>query len=169
MRRRMPVPALGLVVVAMASVACQGPTMRSDQSVQITGPREGAMVGLPFRLDWTSRLRGIVPVGSRLPAGDYYAVFIDTRPLSPGQDLMALVDPQCAKVGHGCANVAYFVQENVYLTSHTSLVIQSVPPLTQHRRSSQTHTAVIVLMDSHNRRVGETFWRRTFRVMVPDQ
>jgi len=150
-----------LVVVLLAG--CDAALTR-DERLQIESPREGATVSLPLALEWSSTGVRTTDPGKPEPGGFYFAVFVDRAPLGPGEALVELVERECAVAGNGCATRSYFEQRGVFITDQLRLRIANVPVKTEHRKDAYLHTATIVLMDSHHRRVGEGAWTRTFRV-----
>ncbi|HEX2038215.1 MAG TPA: hypothetical protein VHF47_00620 [Acidimicrobiales bacterium] len=163
MRRRAGVPAVALAVVLLFGGCGLGGGMafREDTRLSILEPADRATVPLPVTLRWTTE---DIDLGS--PGGPQrFAVFVDRAPLRPGQHLRALGDDDCERVP-GCPDEAYLRERYVYLTTESSLVLESVPDQRSSNRTGaeDRHEAVIVLLDAEGRRMGEAAWSAEFSV-----
>jgi hypothetical protein len=156
---------LGLALLLLTP-GCSDAVFHDDSRVAFRTPVAESTVRLPLVLRWQSHGIRLADPGVAKPGTYYFAVFLDRRPLAPGESLLSLVDDECVDAGHGCADRAYFERRNVFLTAGTSLSLSNVAPLSthKHRADGALHTATIVLMDGEHRRHGETAWQRSFRV-----
>lgn len=150
-RRR---PLLCVAVLALAAAlltSCSGLQFAQDASVKIVDPPSLATVATPVALRWTGRA----------PSGSSYAVFVDSLPVHPGQNLRSLAGKTCANAP-GCADRAYLERHFVFLTEQDHVELDALPILGTPKSDPDMHTVTIVLVDSSWRRVGESAWSVTF-------
>lgn len=134
-----------------------------DTRVKILSPKSGSPVSAPVTVRLEVDGLKLAPPGS--PEGHYLAVFVDRAPLRPGESILALVDDACLERGNGCANLQYFAQKNIYLTSATTFALATVPQKNgAHDQSRVDHQLTVVLMDNNHHRVGESVFMTRFRV-----
>lgn len=149
----------GILLASLLSLAgCGGLEFRADTQVRITEPTSLAAVTTPLRLRWT----GVLPSDG----GTRYAVFVDSLPVHPGQNLRSLAGPTCANAP-GCVDLAWLNRHFVFLTSGTSLDLDTLPILGPPKGEPDAHTATIVLVDRAWQRVGESAWTVTFMLRIP--
>ncbi len=146
----------GLLVAAALLAGCSvnNINFQQDERVEIVQPRDREDVRLPLTIEWIFE-------DSRLAAqsgedGVLFGVFVDRSPMAPGQDVTSLADEECRRVA-GCPDSEWLRQRNVYLTSGTSLPVETITqPVGGPRRDRELHKVVIVLLDQQQRRVGES-------------
>jgi hypothetical protein len=112
-----------------------------------------ATVSTPVHLRWITE----VPAGT--PAT--YAVFVDTLPVHPGQNLRSIAGATCASVAT-CVDIAWLNRHSVYLTSQPSLDLDTLPILGTAKGEQDVHRITIVLVNASWRRLGEAAWSVTF-------
>ena len=111
---------------------------------------------LPVTVEWrVSHLPGDVT---------QFAVFVDRGPMSPGDDVRALVDDECRR-RKGCPDATYLRTRGIYVTSDRQISLPALPTL--GGLSAETplpaHRVVVVALDEHGRRVGEFSATAQFR------
>ena len=149
----------GIVLAAVLSLAgCGGLEFRHDAHVQITEPASLARVTTPVHLRWTGTLRS----GGRT----FYAVFVDSLPVHPGQNLRSLAGPTCAGV-RGCVDLAWLNRHFVFLTDRSQLDLETLPILGTPKGDPDAHTATVVLVNRDWQRLGESAWSVTFMLGSP--
>lgn len=161
---------LGVLPAVLGTVALSGCStavaFRTDDRVRFTSPQDRATVTLPVTLTWTVRNFTVLPPGSAPPTRNagYFAVFVDQAPVPPGQQLryLARQDKRCRPTD-GCPDPAYLQSRGVYTTSSTSLTLAQLPPQTD-RNTRERHSAILVLLDSTGRRIGESAFEVDFDV-----
>lgn len=130
----------------------------ADSRVTIVSPAEEAVVSTPLSLRWTT--------AGPLASGTRYAVFVDVRPMRPGQTLAALVpqgDP-CRKIP-GCPDAAWLSARGIFVTAGDRVDIPALPTLggVVGAGSPVTHWAEVVPIDRTGRRIGERGYTVDFR------
>jgi hypothetical protein len=151
-------------VAATAACGVSGLEFVTDNRLHVTAPADRALVHLPVTLRWTmSDFTAALP-GTAPPSKDagYFAVFVDRHPVRPGQTLAEVITnrSQCAPQ---CAAKSYLATQGVYTTVSPILTLRQVDPIDDHQ-AVQLHEAVIVLMDTTGRRIGESAWYVDFRL-----
>jgi hypothetical protein len=135
------------------------PLWRTDQHVTIVAPHQLALASPPVTLSWRTHA---LP-----PASREFAVFIDRRPVKPGESLRAIAngDQSCLR-NAGCPDPAYLRARNVFLTAGTRISIPYFAQLSGISGADQpsVHEATVVLIDAGGRRVGEYAYTVQFRV-----
>jgi len=142
-----------LVLVGALATACGGLQLSRDTRVAIQAPASMSTVSTPVHLRWTD--------DGATTAGRMFAVFVDSLPVHPGQNLRSLAGPTCAAVA-GCVDRAWLERHFVFLTQRPSLDIGALPILGTPRGDPDVHTATIVLVDPGWQRVGESAWSVSF-------
>jgi hypothetical protein len=139
---------------------------RKDYRLHFTAPRNRAFVTLPLTLKWSIDRFQVAPAGSGPPRRDvgYFAVFVDASPIKPGATMreVAQGDGSCL-AQPSCPDAQYLHDRQVYTTTDSSLVLQTVQPPAVHERT-ELHEVVIILMDTRGRRIGEAAWYLQFRM-----
>lgn len=144
----------GIALVLSPSCAVNGLSFVADTRVAIVQPVENAEVSLPFTVEWTAE-----------DIDDTYAVFFDRSPMRPNQSLLSLVpegDP--CRAERDCPTADWLAGRNIYVTSDTSIEIETLPDLRNNNRSKDRHEVAIVLLNADGRRVGELAVTREFIV-----
>ena len=162
-------PALLLGTAMLLTAGCDDLAFRTDERLAITSPDNQTTVTLPVTVSWTVRDFAVVAEGAASPtkSAGYFAVFVDQAPMPPGEPLswLARGDNEC-KASDGCPDARYLQSLGVYTTTGTSVVIER---LTGHSGTSkERHQAVVVLLDSAGRRIGESAFRVVFDVKKVD-
>jgi hypothetical protein len=141
----------------------------ADHRLHFVTPASRALVIAPITLSWTITDFAVVGPGEGTPTSraGYFAIFVDRAPIKPGQTVAAVAsgDRSCKRTP-GCPDAQYLADRRVYTTSQLSLTLDQVTPF-HSRQRTQTHQAIIVLLDSSGRRIGESAWYRDFRVKKP--
>jgi hypothetical protein len=167
---------LDRALVAAAAVLLGGSTaactlqvsnlnFRVDKRLHFTAPRDRELVTEPVTVSWRMRDFTIEAPHSAPPSrrAGYFAIFVDRSPIRPGQTLDAVAhgDRACELDPH-CPNPSYLAARQVYTTTHTSFTLHRVAVLTGTADNTQLHDVTVVLLDTSGRRIGESFWTRTF-------
>jgi hypothetical protein len=169
--------AAGLLAAPLMLAACARPdhlSFTADRRIHITAPAANSAVSVPFTVRWSVRdFQRITPkLGtdtSRRPVSThagYFAVFVDSNPMGPGQSFDALLhdDPECAS-SPTCPDLNYLNQRlGVLVTSGTSVTIDSVSGTGVGGAGSNTHGVTVVMVDSRGRRIGDSSWYVSFTV-----
>jgi len=150
-----------LAVCALGGLAACGTSgleFAGDERVKVVSPSDRGKVELPMQIRWRA------PGLNRNDDGPYFAVFVDRAPVQPGQSLRAVADDACNRTP-GCPDASYLKDRNVYVTKDTSVTLEAVPKKTGQRvGAADNHDAVIVLIDSKGRRIGESAYPVEFTV-----
>lgn len=142
-------------VAASVTAGCGGGLQfAKDSRVRIVEPHQLATVTTPVHLRWVATARAS------------YAVFVDSLPVHPGQNLRALAGPRCAGVV-SCVDEAWLNRHYVFLASRPDLELDALPILATAKGERDMHTATIVLVDSTWKRLGESAWTVTFGLRTP--
>jgi hypothetical protein len=137
-------------------------SFRVDNRIKITAPAQDSTLSFPFTLRWTVKDFDVVQPGTTPKADSgYFAVFVDTTPMRPGQTLedLAKKDATC-HADQGCPSVTYYNGRGIYTTSDTSATIAKLP----EGSDGKSHRATIVLLDGAGHRIGESAFRINFQV-----
>jgi hypothetical protein len=143
-------------LLAVSGCAFSGIDLVRDTRLSLLGPKDGATVSLPFRIDWKVD-KDIAP-GHQVS----YAVFVDRTPVKSGQTLRSAVsstDTGC-RSDPACPDVAYLARHDVYVVSQPHATIPRVPGADEKRKAHRV--IVIILVDG--KRDGEGAFSRTFYV-----
>jgi hypothetical protein len=157
--------ALLACLLLLGTTGCGDLAFRVDDRVSFSAPQDQSTVKLPVTIDWDIRDFDVVAPGSAAPTRDagYFAVFVDQAPMPPGKTLSWLArDDETCKPSEGCPDEGYLRSAGVFTTTKTELVIEQ---LTRHSGTSkERHQAVVVLLDTQGRRIGESAFRVVFNV-----
>lgn len=164
-RRRAMVGHSALVVALLAAAAALSGCRTSGlvfgtSQLRIAAPRASSTVTLPLRLSWSA--------GGLYRPGDQFAVFLDTRTIRPGQDVMSLVPETCRRLPL-CPRADYLEEKQAWVTTSPSLVLDQIPVLSLTGASSgkEYHTVTVVILDKAGRRIGEQFASADFVYVRP--
>ncbi|HVF20490.1 MAG TPA: hypothetical protein VNA14_09635 [Mycobacteriales bacterium] len=168
MRSSRSAPVLVAVTLATAT-ACgfgtDGLAFTNDDRVTITQPADRERLRLPVTIDWTVEDFGITQPG--LGRGDdqgYFAVFVDRSPVPAGKTLAHVArDDRSCRRDDGCPDADYLADRNVYTTTRTRLVIDTLAKTARDGRR-EFHDVTVVLLDSDGRRIGESAWHVRFEL-----
>jgi hypothetical protein len=124
--------------------------------IQDIQPPRFATVKVPFTLSWNAE---------PLADGQRYLVLVDQDPMAPGASIDDLVDDTC-KATKGCPNKAYLDAHYMFETTTNRIKITSVPSAGSYDADDLTnlHHFSIVVLDAHDRRVGEQIWTTDLKV-----
>ena len=160
-KRRAGTVLLALAALGMATTGCavRGVAFVTDDRVDIVEPKDRAKVRLPVTLRWTVRDFDLTGAD-----GGAFAVFIDRSPPAPGKTVQWLFrgDESCAATA-GCPDPGYLADRNIFVTTETSLVLERISRIGVDP-DRELHEAIIVLLDSTGRRIGESGFAVEFRV-----
>jgi hypothetical protein len=144
------------VFSTLAACGTGGLAFSGDERVKITAPSDRAKVQLPVEIKWKT------PGLKRTDDGPYFAVFVDRAPVQPGQSLRAVADDTCNRTP-GCPDASYLKDRYVFVTKDTSVTLDAVPKKSGQRVGAEdSHDAVVVLVDSKGRRIGEAAYTVQF-------
>lgn len=124
----------------LTSCRVSGLAFARDETVRIGAPATGAVVTLPVTVRWTGA------------AGQRFAVLVDRAAMAPGASLKGFCVDELCKHTDGMPDAAYLARLNVFLTTSTSFVVESV---TDTGRGG-VHQVTVVILDAAGRRRGET-------------
>jgi hypothetical protein len=171
---------LALLLVGLLPACGTGDLqLRADTRVRFVAPAQDSTVHLPMTVRWSVRDFTVLPASAsaspaaapRRDAG-LFAVFVDRAPIRPGQSVSSLADGDkpCLRTP-GCPNEAYLNSRHVYTTRTPELTIEGLADTRPvHRPSAKDrHEVIVVLLDSLQRRIGESFYRLDFVVDRTDQ
>jgi hypothetical protein len=145
-------------LVGVAACGTGGLEFAGDERLKIVTPSDRGKVNLPVNIRWRT------PGLNRTDDGPYFAVFVDRAPVQPGQSLRAVADDACNRTP-GCPDASYLKDRNVYVTKDTSVTLDAVPKKSGQRvGAADSHDAVVVLVDSKGRRIGESAYPVEFTV-----
>ena len=167
-RRQQLARAVALAGLSAALAGCvpQGLAFRVDERLTFQSPQDRATVRLPVTLDWDIRDFEITPPGSGEPRPDagYFAVFIDSSPMPPGETLrwIARKDNSC-RPADGCPDEQYLAARGIYTTTETALTLDQLP-LGDDEDRRERHRATIVLLDASGTRIGESAFEIAFDI-----
>lgn len=155
------------VVAALALSGCRTERLafRADVPVTIASPTDRERVTLPVVVDLTTTAQ-LVQRQGRHPDLPLFAVFVDQEPMPVGRtlDWVARDDDSCREAP-GCPDISYLNARAVFVTSSTSIRVDTV--LTSPRGRELTgglHRMTVVLLDVQGRREVEPVASRVFFV-----
>ena len=172
MPHRRPATALLLVALCAALSGCvpEGLAFRTDTRLTIVSPEDRTEVSLPVTIDWDIRDFEIVEPGADVAGSDegragYFAVFVDSTPMPPGESLrwVARDDTSCREAD-GCPDEEYLAARGIYTTSETELVLEQLPRTGREQDRRERHRATIVLLDASGTRIGESAFEVAFDI-----
>ncbi|MFT5221989.1 MAG: hypothetical protein ACI867_000286 [Glaciecola sp.] len=146
-----------LVVPLSACGDLSAMNFRNDHRLTFTAPQNRASVTFPMDVTWTMDDLG-------LGGGETFGIFVDRTPMRPGESVESIADGdrQCA-LDAACPDEDYLARRGVHVRASSSFVVDGLPQITSIK-PDDLHTIVIVILDAQGRRVGESGWRREFRV-----
>lgn len=159
----------GLLALLALVTACDTSNyaFKIDESIKLVQPRAREEVSLPVTLRWTDAKR---PLGGKVaprdPVAEYYAVFVDRAPMSPGKTLASLIKgPPPCRPSKGCPTSAQLSDLSVFLTAAPALSLEFLTDLRSTSRGNQKdpHEVTIVRMRG-DKRVGEAAFLQNFFV-----
>ncbi|MCW2543817.1 MAG: hypothetical protein JWM40_1369 [Frankiales bacterium] len=163
-RRRTAVRLL-LLISLLAGSGCQISNLqfRNDNRLEFSAPKERALVKAPVTVSW--RMSDFVTSGldgSSNEGNGAFAVFVDKAPMPVGKDLkwLARKDVGCKRDAR-CPDAAYLKDRGIYLTTSTSITIETLPSVGDGVGDEQ-HYVNVVLVDGTGHRIGESAWYRPF-------
>ena len=159
--------ALGLT---LSGCAPEGLAFRVDERLRFVTPEDRATVSLPLTIDWDIRdFEVISPGGEPTKDAGYFAAFVDTTPMPPGESLrwVGRKDNACENTPQECLTAEYLSIRGVYPTSETKLVLKQLP-LTGAEERRERHRVTIVLLDASGSRIGESAFELAFDIERKD-
>jgi hypothetical protein len=149
-----PYLALLVSLVILSGCRTSGLLFFKSSDLRITNPRSSSTVSLPFTISW---------VAHSAKPGDRFAVFLDRGTISPGENLSSLVPDSCKKVAN-CSLESYLQQQDVWVTSGSSLILTTLPTksLTGASSGREDHSVTVVVVNRAGVRVGEDFGQVDF-------
>jgi hypothetical protein len=158
--------AFALLAATTGCVNVSSYAFRKDHRLHFLAPRNRAFVTLPLTLRWSMsdfHVAGPRSAPRRRDTG-YFAIFVDSSPIKPGATMREVAQGDGACLSQPtCPDAQYLHDRQIYTTTATSLVLQTVQPPAVHRKT-ELHEVVIVLMDTSGRRIGEAAWYLQFRM-----
>lgn len=156
-------PRLAPLVVALVLLpgCADQPLFTVNKQVEFTAPAELSTVTLPLRVTWR---------GENLPPdAQRYALFVDRRPIAPGESLSELTDDTCQQTP-GCPDATYLENLGIFLTTDPEVELASLPVLggLVARTRPVLHRVTVVLISAAGARVGEYAYDLQFRLSEPD-
>ena len=151
--------ALALALVAVTGTASCGVgdiALTQDRRLHFAEPQEREQVRLPVHLRW--HFDGTPPAR--------YAVMVDQNPPPPGRTLAwyARRDTRCV-AAQGCPDADYLSDLGVSSTTRPDLVLDAITKDRVRHGGSEQHLVTVILLDTRGRRIGESAWTRTFRLL----
>ena len=169
-RRALPSVILALSAVLLLAgcgiTHMQNLSFRVDKRLHFTAPKARSKAHQPLTVSWTMRDFRVAALGSEPPSRDagYFAVFVDSAPVKPGQTLRAVAagDPSCER-NPKCPDNGYLAAHGVFVTTVTSLHLPLIPNVAGTAKVQQ-HAITVVLMNTAGHRIGESAWELDFRL-----
>lgn len=121
-----------------------------SSAFRILTPASFSSVNLPLTVSWTE--------GAPYRPGDKFALFLDRGSIGIGNSILHLIPESCRKVP-SCSEDQYLQQQDVYVTTATSISLVNLPStsLTGHSSGKEDHEIVVVVLDSSGKRIGEQY------------
>lgn len=139
---------LGALVALVLLAGCAGSGGRvADRRVSDLEPAPGSTVTPPVVLRWSSRIEP--------DAGLYFAVFLDTSMVPPGQSVLPFADGACESIT-SCIDRGAIAGPDVFVT-----VLPSVDP---GDLLPGPHRFFVTLVDDAGVRQGDVAWNASFTV-----
>jgi hypothetical protein len=165
---RRPSPWRGAALLCLVAVTTAGCNvsqlqLRNDHRLSFESPKARAKVVAPVTISWTMRdFRTAGLDGTHSTSSGAFAVFVDRAPMPVGKDLRWLSrnDLSC-KRDPRCPDKQYLADEQVFVTTDTSLTLDVLPRAADGVGDEQ-HYVNIVLLDGRGHRIGESAWYRPF-------
>lgn len=152
-------PALALALSGCAGMGDVRFTV--DRRITITEPGNLDEVTMPTTVRWRVNDPSVVGEGTR------FAVLIDAETIPKPRGSLRDIDPAACQGSEDpeCPGTEVLASVyHVYLTTDTSVTVPSVPNAGGVIAGANTHTVQIILIDSGGRRVGDAYWRASFKV-----
>ena len=136
-------------------------TFSSDRRVDITQPSAEAKATLPVRVRWEAK-------DFALSGGNHFGVFVDRVPIGPKRSVRLRICTEGEKLPPQIGAFRKICKDDrktVFITSRPTITLTcfearfNVP-----KRTRNTHTVSVVLLDGNDRRVGEAFDSVKFEV-----
>jgi hypothetical protein len=127
-------------------------TFSSDRRLDITDPSAEAKATLPVQVRWEAK-------DFALTDGQHFGVFVDRVPIGPKRSVRLRIctegeklPPQIGAFRKVCKDD----RKTVFFTSKPSITLACFEPrFNVPKRTRNTHTVSVVLLDGNDRRVGE--------------
>lgn len=164
--RRRPSVRVGLLLATLTLTSgCQFGQLqfRGDHRLTFEAPKARQRVHVPFTVRWSMKDFSAVGLdGSTEHRRGAFAVFLDRAPMPVGKNLkwLAKDDPGC-KRDPRCPDTQYLADRGVFVTTDTSLALETLPAQTDGVGDEQ-HYVNVVLIDGTGHRIGESAWYRPF-------
>jgi hypothetical protein len=153
------------VTAALSGCVPQGLAFKIDDRLTFQSPEDRAEVTLPVTIEWDIRDFEVTGPGGEVAEDEgYFAVFVDTSPMPPGEPLswIARKDNSC-RPADGCPDEEYLNARGIYTTTETELMIEQLPRSSDEDRRER-HRATIVLLDASGSRIGESAFEIAFDI-----
>ena len=156
--------ALGLVGLALTGCSISDLQFTNDERLSFVAPDNREKITTPLTVQW--EMKDFTASGLDGQANDgagAYAVFVDRAPMPVGKDLRWLgrQDAGC-KRDPRCPDAQYLADRGVYVTTDTTLVLNTLPTVSDGVGDEQ-HYVNVVLVDGTGTRIGESAWYRPFQ------
>ena len=150
----------------LSGCVSQGLAFRIDDRLTITAPESRAEVGLPLTVRWEVERFRVAAQGSEPPSSNagYFAVFVDATPQPPGKGLawLSRKDRSC-RPADGCPDAEYLAAKYIFTTTDTHITFEQLPRPAKEK-GKERHTVTIVLLDTAEKRIGESAFYVDFSV-----
>lgn len=166
MRRVAALTALVIMVAGCGFTRVDAPiTFSSDRRLEVTSPSPEDDVGLPVRVTWEVE-------DFELGGGNHFGVFVDRVPLGPKRSVRLRICTEGEKLPAQAGSFRKVCKDDrkeVFFTAEPFYEFDCFEPRFQApKRSRNTHTVSIVLLDGDNRRVGHAIDSVRFEVDADD-
>lgn len=157
---KIPLVFAALLVALIPACTFYNLNFKEDARLEIVTPENLSTVRLPFTIRWQIRDFTItLPTGVRSSDAGYFALFFDRGPMPPSEDLrwLATDDKPCLRT-QGCPDEDYLNRLDVYTTSNTFFVVESLTDTRPFHRpkAKDRHQVTIVLLNGASERIGES-------------
>lgn len=159
--------AFALAIVGVAVSACgitrtDAPvSFKADHRLSFESPDQEDEVDIPVRLDWKVK-------DFPLRNGNRFAVFINKAPVGPKRIVRIRLCTEGEKLPPQLGTLRKICKDDlqrIYFADKTSLTIPCFEPrFDAPKRERNTHTAIVVLVDRDDRRVGQAATSVRFHV-----
>ena len=165
MRRPTALRVTALLLVLTGAAGCQVGQLqfKNDHRLSFQAPRARHRVTVPFTVRWSMKdFEAVGLDGSTDSSRGAFAVFVDRAPMPVGKDLkwLARDDAGCKRDAR-CPDAQYLADRGVFVTTDTSVTLQTLPQLGAGVGDEQ-HYVNVVLLDGAGHRIGESAWYRPF-------
>jgi len=162
-RRIAPLLALLATLALISGCAVHGLDFQSDGRVSFVTPQDRDKLALPFKVQWTADVNLADDPGDNARIRSF-AVLVDRSPPAPGSTLASMfADDDSCRTDHSCGSAQYLATRGIHVTTATNLTVDQVYSDARDHRP-QWHTVTIVFLDGNGRRVGESAFRRDFKL-----